>query len=264
MHNKGFETLGVNSVYTAFEVSDVGKSVEGIRALGIKGASVTIPHKIAVMEYLDEIEDIAAMIGSVNTIQNREGILIGTNTDVYGFYRALSEKTEIANKKIALIGSGGAARAIGFGLFYFSRPAKLVIAVRHDDLDAANELRASLVVHLGIERGDVEVILLTDWEKSGGDIDIIINSTPLGMNPNTNISPLRKNQIPEGITVMDIVYHPNETLLIKYAIEKGCRIVYGIDMLFYQGVKQFELWTGLKAPEAEMRSVLTEHLAKNQ
>jgi shikimate dehydrogenase len=264
MQNRAFEEAGLNSVYTAFEVTDLEGAVNGIRALNIRGASVTIPYKIDVMQYLDEIEDIAAMIGSVNTVMNHDGRLSGTNTDAFGFYRALTEATEITGKNITLLGSGGAARAIAFALFYFDKPAKLKIAVRDDDIEAAHLLRKSLTAHLGISENIIEAARLAIWDETADSPDIIINSTPLGMHPNTEVSPLVKEQIPSGITVMDIVYHPHETLLLRYAAEKGCRTVYGIDMLLYQGVKQFELWTGVKAPENVMRDSLVRHLEKRR
>jgi shikimate dehydrogenase len=263
MQNKAFEEAGLNSVYTAFEVADLEGAVNGIRALGIHGASVTIPHKISVMQYLDEIEDIAAMIGSVNTIVNRDGSLSGTNTDAYGFYRALTETVDVDGKNIALLGSGGAARAIAFALFYFGKPAKLEIAVRNEDIDAAKHLRKSLIAYLALPEESVGVVPLVKWNDIGDNVDIIINSTPLGMHPNTEVSPLAKEQIRKGITVMDIVYHPRDTLLLRNAVEQGCRTVSGIDMLLYQGVKQFELWTGVDAPESVMRDALMQHLQKS-
>ncbi|NPV03100.1 MAG: shikimate dehydrogenase [Brevinematales bacterium] len=263
MQNKAFEEAGLNSVYTAFEVTDLEGAVNGIRALGIHGASVTIPHKIDVMQYLDDIEDIAAMIGSVNTVVNRDGRLSGTNTDAYGFYRALAEADDVDGKQIALLGSGGAARAIAFALFYFGKPAKLEIAVRNEDIDAAHQLRKSLIAHLALPEESVEVVPLVKWNDIGDSIEIIINTTPLGMHPNTEVSPLEKEQIRKGITVMDIVYHPRDTLLLRYAGERDCRIVSGIDMLLYQGVKQFELWTGVDAPENVMRDALMRHLQKS-
>ncbi len=259
MQNAAFLTSGINAVYTAFEVSDIEGAVKGIKAFGICGASVTIPHKISVMAFLDDLTDIARLIGSVNTIINNDGRLIGTNTDSYGFYKALNEKTDINGKKIALFGAGGAGKAICASLFYYGSPEKVYL------LDIDKDRREGLEKHILtefpkinkiVENKNIEAFDQENWDQIKDGIEIIIHATPMGMEPDINSSILEAGQIPENITVMDIVYNPHRTMLLKYAKERNCTIVHGIDMLLYQGIRQFELWTGLKAPEDAMRDAL--------
>lgn len=260
MHNAAFKKEGINAVYVAFEVTELEMAVRGIKALGICGASVTIPHKINIIPCLDEVSEIARMIGSVNTLVNKEGKIFGTNTDAEGFYKALSLKTEVNNKNIALFGAGGAGRAILFALFYYAKPAKVFL------LDTDKEKQKSLKENIDREflsgKHKTEIKLETiekdAWSKIKDKVDIIINATPIGMEPDYNFSILTLEEIPHGCTVMDIVYHPHKTRLLQYAEERKCRIVYGIDMLLYQGVLQFELWTGRKAPIEVMRRALEE------
>jgi shikimate dehydrogenase len=261
MHNSAFAKVGINAVYVAFEVNNLHQAIDGIRGLEICGVSVTIPHKISVIPLLDEVEEIADMIGSVNTIINRNGNLIGTNTDAYGFYRALSEKISIDGKTVAVLGSGGASRAICFALFHYAKPKKvLLFAARPEDTEQARELSGN--VSSKIDNSDISAVSLSDWSKYKNDIEIVINTTPLGMHPLEDLSPLKENDFDERMTVMDIVYNPHQTRFLSIALEKGCNICYGIDMLLYQGIRQFELWTNSKAPVDVMRKVLTERINK--
>ncbi len=258
LHNAAFQKAGLNAVYTAFEVFNVEDALKGMKAMGISGASVTIPHKMSVIPYIDEVTDIAGMIGSVNTLIMKDNKIKGDNTDAPGFFRALSEKTKADNKTIAVFGAGGAGRAILFALFYYSSPSKVYI------LDTDAKRREGLKENIcrgfkqkkDFETGKVEAIANEKWGDIKGSIDIIIHATPMGMEPDNNSSVLTEDDIPEGRVLMDIVYHPHETKLIQNAKRKKCRIVYGIDMLLYQGALQFELWTGLKAPVGTMRKAL--------
>lgn len=261
MHNPAFAEIGINAVYTAFEVEadDLPKAVDGIRSLGIKGASVTIPHKVAVIPLLDETEDIARMIGSANTIINRNGKLIGTNTDAFGFYRALSENTEVDGKTVAILGSGGASRALCFATMCYAKPKKLMIfAARPQDKDEAVALADNIIEQMQLDNSQVAVAMLDEWQNHKSDIDIIVNATPLGMHPLEDKSILTADDIPYKSTVMDLVYNPHQTLFLNYAARQEATLCYGIDMLLYQGVQQFELWTGEKAPVELMRRCLEE------
>ncbi len=265
LHNAAFHELGLNAVYVAFDVSNVKDAVNGIRALGIKGASVTIPHKLTVMPYLDEIDEIADLVGSVNLIVNKNGRLIGSNTDAYGFFRALSEVTDVSNKKIAVFGSGGVARAVCFALFYYGKPVSLDIYARPEDknesIELQNHLREKLNLASKLDNPkQINARLRSEWQRDKSDVDIIINATPLGMHPLENLSVLDADEIPANIVAMDVVYTPKETVFLKNALKRGCDCAYGINMLLYQGVKQFEAWTGKKAPIKVMNEVLKKNI----
>lgn len=258
IQNAAFMDKGINAVYTAFEVGDAGDSVRAIKALGISGASVTIPYKVDVIPFLDGISEISGMIGSVNTLISRDGKIFGDNTDARGFYRALTGKTSTDGKKIALFGAGGAGRAIIFALFYYSEPFEvyLIDPDKQRAIDLAENIRRSIPQAGRKKAAQIEIIGRDNWRDIKDTTDIIINATPIGMEPDTGSSVLDEDEIPEGRVLMDIVYHPHETALIKSGKNRNCEIVYGADMLLYQGAMQFELWTGLEAPVEVMRSEL--------
>ena len=245
MHNSAFMHTGYNGAYLAFNVKDIKAAVTGIKGLNIKGASITIPHKLTVMEHLDEIDETAKKIGAVNTIINRDGKLYGSNTDCLGATNALLERTEIKNKDVVLIGAGGAARAIGFGIL--AQGGKLTII---NILEDEGELLAK---DLG-----VNYYPLSYFNKL--DCNILINATPLGMAPDTNAMAVEANYINQEMVVMDIVYNPLETRLLKEAKKAGCVTVNGVSMFVHQGVAQFEIWTGEKAPVEVMRKAVLNSL----
>jgi shikimate dehydrogenase len=247
IHNAGYQALGINYAYVSFQVSDTKRAIEGIRGLGIRGASITIPHKTTAIKYIDRLDPLAEEIGAVNTIVNDDGILTGYNTDGDGALQALEEVTTLKGRKTVLIGSGGAASAIAFGLK--ARGVKLVVLNRAEA--KARELAKKV-----------------NTEDSGGlerlaeiaSADILINATSVGMWPNVDQSIIPKDFLHNRLTVFDIVYNPRETRLIAEARERGCAVVYGYKMLLYQAARQFELFTGLKAPLAAMESALTQAL----
>ncbi|MCP4747556.1 MAG: shikimate dehydrogenase [Desulfobacteraceae bacterium] len=245
MHNAAFESAGYPGVYLAFEVKEVGSAMAGMRGLNIKGMSVTIPHKIEVMKYLDEIDPTAEKIGAVNTVINREGRLLGTNTDCHGAITALESKTGLAGKRVGLLGAGGAARAIGFGLM----DRKAMVTVFNRNSQRGQGLAKDL---------DAEFIPLADFD--GRTLDILINTTSLGMYPDIEKMPVEQNCLNGSLVVMDIVYHPLETALLKAARNKGCTIADGVAMFVFQGARQFELWTGRQAPLEVMRKAVLKHL----
>lgn len=247
MHNAAFKASGINGVYLAFDVTDVEGTVRAVRALSIKGLSVTIPHKLAVMDHLDFIDPTAKDIGAVNTIVNRDGRLEGYNTDCSGAIRAILEKTDLKGKRVVLCGAGGAARAIAFGIK--KEGADLVIL---NQIKEEGEKLAS-------DTGSV-FRPLDDFPEEG--CDVLINSTPLGMSPNYDASPVKSSFLKPGMVVMDIVYNPIETRLLKDAKDAGCTVIDGTKMFIYQGAMQFELWTGLKAPVDVMTSVVLDKLLK--
>jgi shikimate dehydrogenase len=249
MHNRAFATTGTNAVYLAFRVTDLDSAIKGIKALNVKGVSVTVPHKIAVMEYLDDVEETAVKIGAVNTIVHDRGKLIGYNTDWFGAIEALRTRTSIEGKSVALIGAGGAARAIGFGLK--SAGGRLTILNRSRTTGE----------HLA---GELQADFLPLEACQPGRYDVLINTTPVGMHPDTAATPIANKELSPEMVVMDIVYNPLETRFLKEADATGCRTINGVDMFVFQGAQQFELWTGQKAPVEVMRRAVLEALkAKN-
>ena len=248
MHNRAFAELGINAVYTAFCVQDIGAAVKAIRALDIGGASVTIPHKVSVMEHLDEIDGAAQSMGAVNTIINKDGKLIGRNSDCLGAVGAIKEKIDLKEKSLILLGAGGAARAMAYGAK--QEGAAVVIANR------TAEKGESLAKDLGVDFIPLD-------EIQSRPCDILVNSTPVGMVPNTDASPVEANFFKPAMAVMDMVYRPLETRLLKEAKAKGCITVDGVSMFVHQGVAQFEWWTQKPAPVEIMRQTVTEILNRD-
>ncbi|MBU0477544.1 shikimate dehydrogenase [bacterium] len=261
IHNAAFDHLGLNYVYVAFRVRDVSSAIAGIRGLGIKGISVTIPHKVEIIKYLDETDEVAMQISSVNTIVNENGNLKGCTTDGTAAVRSLKEKgLDIKGKRILILGSGGAARAIAFTLVMKEKPASLVIGgIIKDELD-------KLVQDVkGFSSLDSKYLMgfITNeksLEKRIQDVDILIQCTPVGMHPKTDNTPVPKRLLRDSLAVFDIIYNPLKTRLIRDAEETGCVVVSGIDMFVYQAALQFELWTGKTAPIKVMKKVLLENL----
>ncbi|MFZ5758533.1 MAG: shikimate dehydrogenase [Thermodesulfobacteriota bacterium] len=246
MHNSAFAAVGLNAVYVPFPVIDVAPALTGFRAIGVRGVSVTIPHKQAVIPLLDAIDPVAAKIGAVNTLLIDNNRIIGYNTDWLGANRALEEKISLAGCRVLLLGAGGSARAIGFGLI--EAGARVVIVSR--TAASGRELAAGL----GCPWHPLE-------ELPGLTADCLINATSVGMTPHSETSLVPRQLLPGLQVVMDIVYAPLQTRLLREADEAGCRTVDGTAMLLYQGVAQFELWTGKPAPVDVMRHSLLAALA---
>lgn len=243
MHNRAFAELGLNCVYFAFDVTDIGAAMQAVRTLSVRGASVTIPHKLAVMEHLDEVDETARKMGAVNTVINDGGRLYGKNTDGLGAIMALEEKISLAGKSLLLLGSGGAARAVAHAAK--TAGAKVSIAHRPEDAKEAETLAGEV---------DAKVLLLS--EASGEPCDVAVNATPLGMAPKVDATPVRGDFFRPGMVVMDVVYNPLETRFLREARAAGCETVDGAAMFVYQGAAQFELWTGRKAPYELMRKTV--------
>jgi len=233
MHNAAFREIARNAVYLAFETKDASGCIQGVKAMGIKGLSVTIPHKSSIISRLDEVDELARQIGAVNTVVNRGGRLAGYNTDAMGALGALEEKTRLEGKTVLLIGAGGAARAIGFVL---KRKAVEIIVVNRS---AARGRR--LAHHLGGE-------FLPLQEIETVPADLLIQTTPIGMYPQADRSLVPPGILKRGMIVMDAVYNPAETRLLAEARAKGCTTVSGLTMFIHQGAAQFKLWTGKEAP----------------
>ncbi len=255
IHNAAFQKLGVNCVYLAWRVEAIEEAVKGLRALGnFRGASVTIPHKVSVMGFLDQIDQTAADIGAVNTIVAEQGRLTGYNTDAIGALRALTEGgIALDGRHIAILGSGGAARAIAFALAAASGPGKLTLLGVEDDERAklVGDLRAKTVLeieHVRLDGATLSAVL--------PGIEVLIHCTPLGMSPHVDETCVPASLLHSGLAVMDIVYNPRETRLLKEARQVGCRVIPGLEMFLHQAAAQCELWTQQSAPIEVMRAVL--------
>jgi shikimate dehydrogenase len=245
MHNAAFAELGINGVYVPFLTEDVAGAVNGVRALSIDGLSVTIPHKEAVLAHLDEVDPIARRIGAANTIVvSRRGSAVslqGCNTDWLGANHALGRHLTLAGSTAVILGAGGAARAIGFGLKKAGADIEIWSRTQSTGTTLATEL-------------DCPWQPLTEPPEK--KFDILINATAVGMHPNQQLSPLPANVLTRFSVVMDIIYAPLHTTLLREAADAGCTCIDGLEMLLYQGVVQFELWTGCTAPVDTMRAAL--------
>ncbi len=252
MHNAAFDALNMDYAYVAFDVNpnDLKSAIEGAESLNIKGFNVTIPHKVDVMQYLDELDEVARLIGAVNTIDFKN--LKGYNTDGIGAVKAIEEVTSIKNKNVVVAGAGGASRAISFYIAKYGAES-LTILNRNE---VKVESLASDVSDSGLigEVASDSINAIGNYMESA---DVLIDTTPLGMHPNINDEPIVKaDMMDEDLVVFDAVYNPNETVLIKEAIKANAKPVYGIKMLLYQGAESFKIWTGKTAPVDVMEKAL--------
>jgi shikimate dehydrogenase len=258
IHNAAFRTLGLNFVYLAWQVDAIGDAVRGLRALGnFRGASVTIPHKVAAMQLLDHVEPTARRIGAINTVVADKGELTGYNTDATGALRALREGgIELRGRHIVVLGSGGAARAIAFALAAESGADKLtLLGIEASERTAlAQDIRS--VAPLAVEDSNLDEPKLRQVLPGA---HVLIHCTPVGMSPKVETTCVPASLLHEGLAVMDIVYNPRETQLLKDAKRVGCKTIPGLEMFLNQAVTQFELWTNQPAPVAVMRAVLEAH-----
>lgn len=246
MHNAAFKKLVLDNIYVPFHVKaeELESAMNGAYSLGIKGLNVTIPHKTEVIKYLDYLDIAAGLIGAVNTVEFGENGAVGHNTDGIGAVRAIEEVSTVKNKKIMILGAGGAARAISFQLL-ISGARSIVISNR--TIEKASELKEDLVETLEPE---VKVTDLgVELEKELKDSDVLINTTPVGMYPNISQKPLvTSNMMHEDLIVNDIVYNPLKTGLLVEAEKVGAKTITGVKMLMYQGVESFKIWTGIEPP----------------
>ncbi len=252
MHNAGYATLNLPYVYTAFSVKPalLGEALQSMKALGIRSFSVTLPHKQTVLPFLDVVDPIAKKIGAVNTIINEDGRLTGYNTDWEGAMRMLEEQTPLKGKKVVVLGAGGAARGVVYGLV--QRNARDIVVVNRT-IERAKELAEDFSVRFD------------DMQTIGDHLsnaDILFNTTTIGMTPHADESPVKKADLRPQLLVADAVFNPWKTKLLREAEEVGCHVALGYRMLLWQGVVQFELATGEKAPVAAMDAAVMEALQK--
>jgi shikimate dehydrogenase len=247
MHNAAFRQLGLGAVYVAFPVTDLARAVAGLRGLGIAGVSVTIPFKEEIIPLLDDLDPRAARIGAVNTVVHREGKLTGYNTDWLGALTALQAQTTIRGEHFLILGAGGAARAIAFAITESGGRVTLT------DMDPARA--AALARDLG-----AAAIPLDTLDRCPARL--LINATPVGMEPQAEEIPLNPDLLARFILVMDIVYRPLETRLLREARARGAATIDGLQMLIHQATAQFELWTGRPAPLETMSRAAYEALGE--
>jgi shikimate dehydrogenase len=259
IHNRAFQELGLDFVYLAFRVEDVQSAVAGMRALeNFRGLSVTIPHKVAIIDCLDEIADVDAQIGSINTVVNDGGQLRGFGSDGPGARRALLDAgAQVAGEPVLVLGSGGAARAIAFDLAHNAAPSSLVVlGVIEDELAAlVRELREKTGVN-----ATGELLSGDRLAPRVAESRVLIHATPIGMHPREDESLVPPELLHPDLTVMDIVYNPYETKLLRDARARGVTTVPGLEMFVNQALLQFEAWTGERAPRDVMRQVVVDHL----
>jgi shikimate dehydrogenase len=246
MHNATYERMKIDAHYVSFCVKHLEDAVRGIRGLDIRGVSVTIPFKTAVMSYLDEVDESCLKIGAVNTIlHDHKGRLKGYNTDWIGLIRDLKESLEIEGKTFAILGAGGAARAAVFGIL--------------------REGGIPVIVNRTIEKGEemardfaCPFYPLSDIKKVKADC--LINTTPVGMAPDGEKSPVVRETLGNFRWVVDIIYNPLKTKLLRDAEEAGCVALTGMGMFVHQGAEQIKIWMGVEPPRAFMKGIILEKL----
>jgi len=248
MHNRAFNTLGLNYCYLPIEVADedLATVTAGLAKMNFAGYNITIPHKIRIMDYLDTIDPLARAIGAVNTVTLQDGHSTGYNTDGLGFVQSLEVASglTVKGKSVLMLGCGGAARAIAMTLAR-QGASRITICNRtehkaHTLALAVNQQGRDCCTAIPLQIGPMEDVLR--------DSDILVNTTSVGMHPHEEQSPINETLIHDHLVVCDIVYNPPRTQLLKVAQQKGCWIVEGLGMLVYQGAAAFKLWTEREAP----------------
>lgn len=255
LHNAAFESLGLNYVYLAFDVEELAGCLAGMRAMeAFRGLSVTIPHKMNVIAHLDEVDPIAAKVGSVNTISNVDGRLVGTTTDGRGMLRAFDEAgMSLQGKRVLFLGSGGGVRAVAFAVAELAGPASIrVLGIVPEEVHGlVQDLSGSMS---GSTSGGNSV---DDLAEAMAEAEVVIHGTPVGMHGASEGESIVPPELLESRhIVFDMVYRPLKTKLLEDAEEAGCATVQGIEMLLWQAALQFEMWTGAPAPVEAMRAAL--------
>ncbi|MFY4774849.1 shikimate dehydrogenase [Metabacillus sp. RGM 3146] len=256
IQNQAFRSEHIDASYHAFHVEkkDLQNAVTGIKALGVKGFNVTIPHKEALIPLLDEIESTAKAIGAVNTVVNEGGKLIGYNTDGKGFISSLRPylSASLHDSRILIIGAGGAARAIYFSLAAYGA----------GEIDLCNRtvLKAEKLIEECPVKAKSRALSLQNAEKELNNYDIIVQTTSIGMHPHVEAKPLSLENIKSSAIVTDIIYNPIKTAFLKEAEEKGCKILDGTGMFVHQAALAFEHWTGLFPDVKEMHDIVMKKL----
>lgn len=255
MHNDLFAFYGIDASYLPFRVSpsDLETAVKGLKAIGASGFNVTIPHKTEIIKHLDKIDPLAEAIGAVNTVKNENGLFVGYNTDGPGFVSGLEDKlADLEYRSALIIGAGGAARAI-----YFSM-AKAGIA--RIDLVNRTMQKAKELVDACPYKVESDVLDLAEAARNLGSYRLIVQTTSIGMLPETDRTPMDTGQMSPAAFVSDIIYNPLQTKFLKEASTRGASVQNGIDMFVYQGALAFEKWTGIFPDTRRMKDNVLRHL----
>jgi shikimate dehydrogenase len=242
MHNAAYRALGLNYTYVAFGSDDTAGAVAAMRALAIRGLGVTMPHKIRIIEHLDAVDETARAIGAVNTVVNDDGRLTGHNVDWIGAVRAFREKTDLAGRRAAVIGAGGGARSIIYGLV--REGCRVTVYNRSADRGRA------LAEAMGATYGGVPADL-----AGAGPYDLLAHATPVGFH-DTDAMPIPPEALHPETVVFDAVPMPIETRLLREAAARGCRTLPGVRMQLHQAARQFALYTGVEPEIAVMETAL--------
>jgi shikimate dehydrogenase len=260
IHNTAFEAMDLPFVYVAQDVApaDLATAIAGTRALGYRGLSITMPHKVAALDLVDDVDATARAIGCINTVVNEQGRLKGYNSDGQGALEALSRAgIAIANRRVLVLGSGGAARALAMTVALHGQPADLeILGVVEDELARLGRDIAEKSATAASTRKLDDVTLAAAMEKA----EVVLHCTPVGMTPDTERALVPTSLLRPELAVFDAIYNPRRTLLLKQASALGCRVVEGMEMFLGQAVVQFELWTGKPAPVDTMRRVIEARL----
>lgn len=252
MHNDSFKHLGIQAMYLPFAVrpEDLQDAIKGMKAIGIQGFNVTIPHKTDIMPFLDKIDSLAAEIGAINTVKLEGGEYVGYNTDGLGFVKGIKEQLQssLADQKVLIVGAGGAARGIYYSL--------LQEGARHVDIANRTISKGEQLIAGKTSETKSVVFSIAEAEKILSEYTLIINTTSIGMHPNINESPLSLKNMKPLALVSDIIYNPLQTKLLKEAANKGALIQNGIPMFVHQGALAFQLWTGKQPDTERMRKIV--------
>ncbi len=260
IHNAAFNHLKLDFIFLAFRVKsdNLEHALEGMRSLGIRGLNVTMPHKIAITRYLDETDSTVKFLSSVNTILNHKGKLSGFNTDGVGALKALRENgLDPYGKKVVLLGAGGAAKAIAYTL---SKEVKTLCILNRTPEKAA--VLADVLNRMSNNKIVGNILTPSSIQSSLRGADVLINSTSVGMSPAVNESLVPPKCLKPSLIVMDAVYNPVETKLLKDAKAVGAKIISGVEMLLYQGAEAFKIWTGNTAPIEVMRTAALDEIGR--
>jgi shikimate dehydrogenase len=248
MHNAGYKAAGLPFAYVAFAIENTREAILAMRYLGIRGLGVSMPHKIEVMQYLDALDETAQDIGAVNTVVNDDGRLTGYNTDWTGAVGALEERTCLAGKRAVVVGAGGAARAVVYGLV--RRGCQVTLYNR--TVSRGQALAQTLGARFGGALDDLERVEA---------YDVLVNATSVGFHA-PDVSPIPTSILAEGVVVLDVVFIPSETKLVQDARARGCMAIPGTRMLVHQAAYQFQLYTGVGAPFEAMEEALLETIER--
>ena len=255
IHNSAFEATNTNGVYLAWEVetTDLAETVANIRRYQMYGVNLSMPYKEQVIPYLDELSEEARLIGAVNTVVNRDGTLIGYNTDGKGFFKSLPS-FKISGKRMVLLGAGGAAKAI-LAQAILDGVSQISVFVRSSSIEKTRPYLEKIQNATGFRVDLFALEDVQDLQDSITQADLLVNATSVGMDGSSQPIPT-SIVLPEKLLVADVIYQPFETQFLKWARNQGNQSINGLGMLLYQAAEAFELWTGKEMPTDQIWELL--------